>query len=189
MATSRATAIVAGKKSPKLMIKKSNGQLKTRVTSNGNKRMAIPEELFPEFCRRIGANGTGERVAVINQFVEEHPTISIRQVTMKMSEITQRERPPWIPEPEKKQGAGRAFMFYLRPRFYRYLAEDDRPDNWEEAAAEDEQKWQEEKLKAASDKKLKDENMKDTMEGDSDEADADLDGDDLEPPKKKSKAD
>lgn len=101
-------AAASGKKSPKLMMKKANGQLKPRITSNGNKRMAIPDDLFPEFCKRIGAHGTGERVNVINQFVEDHPTISIRQVTIRLSEITTRDRPTWIPEPEKKQG--RAFM-------------------------------------------------------------------------------
>lgn len=185
-----AVAVPAGKqKAPKLLIKTTSGQLKARVTSNGNKKMDIPEELFPDFCRRIGVNGTGERVTVINQFVEEYPTISIRQVTMKMTEITQRERPAWVPEPERKQGQGRAFMFYLRPRFYRYLPETGRPDNWQEAAAEDEQKWQDEKRKAKAEKSEKEEKMKDTMEGD-ETGDDDETGDEAnapEPPTKKSK--
>ena len=50
------------------------------------------------------------------------------------------EPPP--PEPEKKQG--RAFMFYLRPKFYKYLPPDERPNDWEKYAAEDEIKWRQE---------------------------------------------
>lgn len=168
----------SGKKSPKLMMKKANGQLKPRITSNGNKRMSIPDELFPEFCHRIGAHGTGERVNVINQFVEDHPTISIRQVTIKLSEITTRDRPAWIPEPEKKQG--RAFMFYLRPRYYKHLPPHERPEGWEAYAEEDERKWQEEKVKAASEKK-----QKATDENNSD--DDETGTDDGMPPKKKTK--
>lgn len=180
---STATASTAsGKKSPKLMIKKADGQLKQRVTSNGNKRMAIPEELVPEFCRRIGVNGTGERVAVINQFVEDHPTISIRQVTLKMTEMTMRERPAWVPEHTRKQGAGRAFMFYLRPRYYHYLPEDERPDNWEAIAAEDERQYQREKERLAEARQGEAEHLKDI-------ADFFDSGEDQEPPKKKSKPD
>jgi hypothetical protein len=176
------------KKSPKLLMKKANGQLKQRVTSNGNKKMAIPDDLFPEFCRRIGAHGTGERVNVINQFVEDYPTISIRQVTMKLSEITTRERPPWIPEPEKKQG--RAFMFYLRPRFYPLLPEDERPEGWEAAAAEDEVKWKEEQNRMASEMKQKEEKLKNMMPGKRELESADDDDatdEDEQPVPKKSK--
>lgn len=174
---------VAAKKSPKLMMKQANGQLKPRITSNGNKRMAIPDELFPEFCQRIGAHGTGERVNVINQFVEDHPTISIRQVTIKLSEITTRDRPAWIPEPEKKQG--RAFMFYLRPRFYKYLPANERPADWEALAEEDERKWQEEEAQAATDKKKKEEKMKDMMEGTDSDDGSSMNGG--MPPAKKAK--
>jgi hypothetical protein len=42
------------KKKKKLLMKQPDGQLKVRVTSQGNKRMTIPDEVFPEFCRRIG---------------------------------------------------------------------------------------------------------------------------------------
>ena len=80
------------KKGPKLM-KNANGQLKPRVTSQGNKRMSIPDDLFPEFCRRISAQGTAERMKLINQFAEEHPTISVRQVTLRLNEITTRDMP------------------------------------------------------------------------------------------------
>jgi hypothetical protein len=130
------------KKAPKLM-KKADGQLKPRVTSQGNKRMSIPEELFPEFCKRIGANGTGERMKLINQFAEDHPTVSVRQVTLRLGEITTKDMPACVEAPEKKNG--RAFMFYLRPRFYKFLPEDERPKGWENYAEEDRKKHQQEK--------------------------------------------
>lgn len=129
------------KKKKLLMMKQADGQLKPRVTSQGNKRMTIPDELFPEFCRRITAQGTGERMKLISQFVEDHPTISIRQVTLKFSEITTKTRPPWHYQPKQK---GRAFHFYLRPRFYKYLEESERPEDWQRYAAEDELLWQKE---------------------------------------------
>ena len=112
------------KKGPKLM-KNANGQLKPRVTSQGNKRMSIPDDLFPEFCRRISAQGTAERMKLINQFAEEHPTISVRQVTLRLNEITTRDMPGCVKAKEKKNG--RALTFYLRPRFYKYLPPEDRP--------------------------------------------------------------
>jgi hypothetical protein len=127
------------KKTPKLM-KQADGQLKARVTSQGNKRMAIPDELFADFCKRIGAHGTGERMKLINQFADEHPTISVRQVTIRLGEITTREMPACIKAPDKK--GGRAFMFYLRPRFYKFLPPDERPAFWEKHAEEDDNKYQ-----------------------------------------------
>jgi SWI/SNF-related matrix-associated actin-dependent regulator of chromatin subfamily A member 5 len=130
------------KKAPKLM-KKANGQLKPRVTSQGNKRMAIPDELFSGFCRRIGAKGTGERMKLINHFAEDNPTVSVRQVTLRLGEITTKDLPGCIEPPEKK--SGRAFMFYLRPRFYKHLSPDELPEGWEKYAEEDESKWQQEK--------------------------------------------
>ena len=130
------------KKAHKLM-KKANGQLKPRVTSQGNKRMSIPDELFPGFCRRIGANGTGERMKLINEFAEENPTVSVRQVTLRLGEITTKDIPGCIAPPEKK--GGRAFMFYLRPRFYKHLPPEERPKGWEKYAEEDTIKWQQEK--------------------------------------------
>ena len=130
------------KKIPKMM-KTASGQIKARVTSQGNKRMAIPDEHFPEFCRRIGANGTGERMKLINQFAEEHPTVSVRQVTLKLGEITTKDMPPCVKPPEKKQG--RAFMFYLRPRFYKHLPADERPEGWERYAELDERAWEAER--------------------------------------------
>jgi SLIDE len=136
------------KKKKHLLMQKPDGQLKVRVTSQGNKRMTIPDDLFPEFCRRISAAGTGERMALINQFVDENPTISARQVTMRLSEITTRERPACVPPGEKKKGP--RFMFYLRPAFYKFLPEDERPENWEVYADADEQLYGEEQGKRAA---------------------------------------
>jgi SLIDE len=120
----------------------SVGEHRPRVTSQGNKRMQIPDELFPEFCRRISASGTGERMKVINQFVEDHATISVRQVTIRFSEITTRDRPECIPEVKAVKKTGRAFMFYLRPCFYKFLPPSERPPNWEQYALEDEKKYE-----------------------------------------------
>jgi len=129
---------------------KKKNALKRNASHNGNKKMEFLPELLPEFCHRISANGTGQRADVVSQFAKDHPDISLRQVTLKMTECTQRERPPWIPEPARKPGqVGRTFMVYLRPRFYKYLPEHERPANWEEAAAADEQKWLIERAKAA----------------------------------------
>jgi hypothetical protein len=82
---------------------------------------------------------------VINQFVEDYPTISARQVTLKFTEVCARSRPECV-SPEtttpKKKKMGRTFMFYLRPCFYQHLAPEDRPENWEKYAIEDEKLWQ-----------------------------------------------
>ena len=131
------------KKKRKLMMKKADGQLKIRVTSQGNKRMSIPDELFPDLCRRVSANGTSERARIITQFVEENPTISNRQVTIRMGEITTRDKPDCIAEAPAKK-SGRSFVFYLRPMFYKFLPEDERPADWEKYAAEDEKLYEEE---------------------------------------------
>lgn len=128
-------------KKAKLMNKTADGQLKSRITSQGNKRMVVPEDLVPDLCRRISAHGTGERIKLIEKFAEDHPGVSMRQITFKFSELATRSRPSCIDKPPKnaKKG-GRSFMFYLRPAFYRHLAPEDRPENWEELAAEDEEK-------------------------------------------------
>jgi hypothetical protein len=142
--STKKTPTIAKKK--KKLMKKANGELGPRVTSQGNKRMEIPEELFPEFCRRIGARGTNERMKVINTFVEENPTISVRQVTLKFAEITTKERPDWVTGDEKLR-----FVFYLRPKFYPLVPESDLPEGWQKMTAEDEILWdkeQEEKKKA-----------------------------------------
>ena len=107
--------------------------------------MSIPDELFPDFCRRIGADGTGERMKLINQFAEENPTVSVRQVTLRLGEITTREIPGCVTPKKREKKVGRAFMFYLRPRFYKHLLPENRPEGWEKYAEEDEKKWQQEK--------------------------------------------
>jgi hypothetical protein len=137
------------KKIPKMM-KNSSGQLKPRVTSQGNKRMSIPDEIFPDFCRRIGAGGTGERMKLINQFAEENPTVSVRQVTLRLGEITTKDIPGCVTAKEREKRAGRAFMFYLRPRYYKHLLPEDLPPGWEKYAEEDERKWHMELTKEAS---------------------------------------
>merc|ERR1712028_257969 len=39
---------------------------------------------------------------------------------------------------------GRPFMFYLRPRYYKYLCPEDRPDDWEIFSEEDDLLWERE---------------------------------------------
>jgi hypothetical protein len=146
----------SGKKSP------SGLKKKPRVTSQGNKRMSIPAELFPNFCRRIGAVGTAQRMKLINKFVEDYPDISVRQVTMKFTDITTKDCPPGITPPEKK--SGRAFQFYLRPKFYKYLSpEDKKPENWETLMAEDAVLFAKEQVEKKTEQKVKDQQMKEMM--------------------------
>mmetsp|Transcript_1510 Transcript_1510/g.2171 ORF Transcript_1510/g.2171 Transcript_1510/m.2171 type:complete len:1046 (-) Transcript_1510:64-3201(-) len=115
--------------------------LKKKVTSSGNslgnKRMSVPEHLLPDLCKRIGS-GTMKRMETINAFVKDHPSVSVRQVTFKFAEITTKERPKCVLEPEKPKGKGRAFHFYLKPRYYKFLPEFDRPKDWERFARDDE---------------------------------------------------
>jgi hypothetical protein len=184
--TPKAPVSSGPKKKKHLLMKKPDGQLKVRVTSQGNKRMTIPDDLFPEFCHRIGAAGTGERMNVINQFVDENPTISARQVTLRLAEITTRDRPACVPPGEKKKGP--RFMFYLRPAFYKFLPEEERPENWEVFANADEQLYGEEQGKraAASEneadspttKTTNDETASSMVDGEGDETEDDGDDDD-----------
>jgi len=137
---------------------------KPRVTSQGNKRMSIPDELFPEFCQRIGATGTAQRMKLINKFVEDYPDISVRQVTMKFTECTTKDCPPGINPPEKK--SGRAFQFYLRPKFYSLLKpEDHKPPDWEKLMSEDAELFDKEMEQKKKEQKNKDKQMKDMMSG------------------------
>ena len=175
------TGKALGKRKP---LKKPNGA--PRVTSLGNKRMSIPDDQFPEFCRRIGAHGTGERMKLINTFVDENPDVSTRQVTIKFGEITTRKMPSWISEKPK----GKTFMFYLRGRFYHLLPENERPENWQKYAAEDELLWKEEQRQLEKEKKEKSQSTKaeaksaPTSEAESAIAEGESDG---EPLKKKGK--
>jgi hypothetical protein len=105
------------------------------ITSHGNKRMSIPEDLLPHLCRKIGACGTRKRMQTIEDFCKEFPAVSVRQATFKFAEITTLNRPACIPEPPKPKGKGRAFLFLLRPRLYHLLPENERPNDWEKYAA------------------------------------------------------
>ena len=145
------TAPAQKKKIPKMMMT-ANG-MKPRVTSQGNKRMSIPDEAFPDFCRRIGPFGTGERMKLINKFAEDYPETSIRQVTLKLGEITCKEPPACVDMTGRKV---RAFMFYLRPRYYKHLHPEDRPDNWEKFAALDDQLWEMEEEQKMNEKLMQD---------------------------------
>mmetsp|Transcript_31886 Transcript_31886/g.66859 ORF Transcript_31886/g.66859 Transcript_31886/m.66859 type:complete len:1528 (-) Transcript_31886:307-4890(-) len=141
-------------------IESSPGYKKTKGASKGSIPMSLPEELLPEFCRRISANGTNQRMEVINGFTKDHPQTSARQATIKFTELTTKDRPSCIPPPPKKVGKGRSITFYVRPRYYHMLSEDERPTGWEEEAEADESLWQEEqeakaKVKAASDQKMR----------------------------------
>ncbi len=126
----------------------------------GNKRMSVPDEILPDFCRRISAQGTRKRMDTINEFVRDHPAVSIRQVTFKFAEITTRDRPPCVPKAEKPKGKGRAFIFYLRPKYYSLLPENERPEKWEKYMKDDEVLFQEEKRKEKEEKAKKDRNLK-----------------------------
>jgi hypothetical protein len=134
---------------------------KPRITSQGNKRMSIPDELLPDFCNRIGAGGTAERMKIINKFVEDYPDVSVRQVTFKFAEITTKDCPPGITPPEKK--SGRAFQFYLRPRLYYILSPEDRPTDWERLMKADELLWVKEVDARDKEEKEKDQKMKQMM--------------------------
>jgi len=130
----------------------ANGKAKATSSQGGSKRMCIPDDLFPGFCRRIGAFGCSERMKLASQFVEEHPAISHRQVTIRLAEITTKDIPACIPKPEKK--LGRSFLFYLRPKFYSFLPPDERPDDWEKYAAEDEILYEKDQAEIRAGKKI-----------------------------------
>jgi len=136
---------------------------KNRGNPLGNKKMAVPEELVPELCSRIGAQGTHERMKVITDFVKDHPVTSIRQVTLKFSLLVTKKIPGCVSEIEKKS-AGRVFSFYLRPKFYRLLSAEERPANWAKYADEDEQLFQREAVKKEKENAKKEKKMMMMME-------------------------
>eukprot|EP00978_Attheya_sp_CCMP212_P007132 scaffold16597_cov49-Attheya_sp.AAC.1 len=135
-----------------------------RITSLGNKRMSVPDELVPQFCRRIGAHGTNKRMDVITQFALDYPDTSLRQATFKFSELTTKFLPDCIPAPDKK--GGRAFMFYLRPKYYNLLPADERPKDWEISARKDELVYENEKNDLEQQKENKKEKIKNMMSDD-----------------------
>ena len=134
---------------------KSNGSIQKlssiaaprRVTSLGNKRMSVTDEILPDLCRRIGIQGTNKRMELINQFALDYPDSSVRQVTIKFGEVTVKKRPECVnerpKEPIKRRGKGG--VFYLRPRMYHLLPADEQPQcDWQKYADEDENIWEEE---------------------------------------------
>lgn len=119
----------------------SNGATKPRrVTSLGNKRMDVTDEMLPELCRRIGVQGTNKRMDLINQFALDYPDASVRQVTLKFADIVTKMLPECVP-PVTEKRKGKGTVFYLRPRMYRLLPAQDRPDDWEAHNEEDEMLW------------------------------------------------
>lgn len=121
----------SGKDAKKKPLRPSIGE-NNRGNPLGNKKMSVPDDLLPDFCRRIGARGTNERMKVINSFVKDHPKTSVRQVTLKFAELVTKDKPDCVEALEKK--SGRAFSFFLRPKFYHMLPENERPENWEKYA-------------------------------------------------------
>jgi len=126
----------AGGGRPQYLMKNADGQLRPRITSQGNKAMAIPEDLFPVFCQFVTADGVWKRENLVEAFVNSHPLISMRQVSIKLADITTRNRPACVGPPTGK--TGRAVVFYLRPRYYKYLRPEQRPPDWERYAEADE---------------------------------------------------
>jgi len=132
------TVKLAKKKSTE---KNSNGEAKPRrVTSLGNKRMDVTDEMMPELCRRIGIQGTNKRMDLINQFALDYPDASVRQITLKFADIVTKVLPECVP-PVTEKRKGKGTVFYLRPRMYRLLPAADRPDDWEAYTEEDEMLW------------------------------------------------
>ena len=153
-------------------VESSPGYKKPKGMSKGSIPMSIPDNLLPVFARLITANGTNARMDVINEFVQKHPECSARQATIKFTQLSTKERPSCVPAPPKYTGKGRTVMFYVRPRYYHMLPEEDRPFSWEEAAQADEVLWLEEqeikkKAKAANDEKMR--AMAAEMTGESDD--------------------
>lgn len=162
------------KKGWNLAVEASPGYKKPKGSSKGSVPMSLPDRLLPEFCSLISANGTNQRMGVINGFCLRHPETSARQATIKFTELTTKDKPSCVPNPPKKIGKGRSIRFYVRPRYYKIMQDDERPDGWEEAAEADELLWQEEqeaeaKAKSQSDQKIR--AMMTDKSGESDDGD------------------
>jgi len=134
--------------------------MRRHVTSLGNKRMSVPDELVPEFAKRIGVDGTNKRSQIINNFALDYPDASVRQITIKFTQITTKTRPPCAKEMVQEKRRGKGAVFYLRPRMYKLLPEIDRPEDWEKYAEEDEILYQKEEQEKKEDEKHKDDSSK-----------------------------
>lgn len=132
--------------------KPASSLAKTNPNHKGSIRMAVTDELLPELCRRIGSNGTNKRMKTIEEFSRDFPGASVRQVTFKFAEITTRDRPSCVTAKPERSGPGRSFDFYLCPRLYHLLPEDERPQDWETFASADEIRYKEELLKDGEEK-------------------------------------
>ena len=132
------------KKGWNLLVEASPGYEKKKGASKGSIPMSLPDHVLPILCSRISANGTCQRMDVINGLIKDHPQTSARQATFKFAELTTKDKPACVPQPGKKMGKGRSVTFYLRPRFYHMLPVEERPHGWEAAAQADEMLWQEE---------------------------------------------
>ena len=157
---------------------KGPGKAPGRGPGKGSVPMTIPDSLLPEYCRRITAEGTDARMDVINGFAQDHPQVSIRQSTIKFVDLTTKDRPLCLgdikKEDRKGMGKGRKVKFYLRPKFYHMLAEDSRPEGWEEAAKQDELLWQEEMEAKAKAKAKNEQKLRAMMEDKSNASDDDM---------------
>lgn len=158
------------KKGWNLALEASPGYQKPKGASKGSVPMSLPESFLPMFCSQISANGTSQRMDIINEFIKDHPETSARQATIKFAELTTKDKPQCVALPGKKSGKGRSVIFYLRPRFYHMLPEAERPDGWEGAAQADEVLWQEECQENAKAKAGMDQNtMAEDKSGESDD--------------------
>jgi hypothetical protein len=148
--------------------RKNPGKAPGRGPGKGSVPMTIPDSLLPEYCRRITAEGTDKRVDVINGFAQDHPQVSIRQSTIKFVDLTTKDRPSCLGEIKKEDrkgmGKGRKVKFYLRPKFYHLLSDNERPEGWEEAARQDELLFQEEEKAKAMAKKENEEKLRALMD-------------------------
>lgn len=183
--------------------KKGPGKAPGRGPGKGSTPMTIPDELLPEYCRRITAEGTDARMEIINGFAQDHPQVSIRQSTIKFIDLTTKDRPSCLgdfqKEDRKGMGKGRKVKFYLRPKFYHLLDHEKRPQGWEEAAKQDELLWEEEEEAKAKAKAKNEQKLKAMMEDKGNTSDDNetsfsmntsimsIDDDEEEPPGKKQK--
>ena len=159
------------KKGWNIALESSPDYKKPAGASKGSVPMSLPERLIPEFCRLISAGGTIKRAELIADFCNDHPETSQRQATKKFSEMITKDKPACVPKPPKYTGKGRAVRFFLRPRLYHMLPEEDRPDGWEEAKEADEVLWteqQETKARADAEKEKARKAMLEAKSGDSD---------------------
>ena len=124
--------------------------------------MAVSEKVIPELYRQIGANGTHERMKLINNFVKDYPMTSICQVTIKFSEVVTKDLPKCIDPPKKRSGS--VFMFYLRPMYYDMLSESEHPDKLKKYAAEDEELFKQQSKIKAQVEDFKEKKIKDMMD-------------------------